>query len=120
MTSYDGPTLMASWIGLDRKRGLVAAVAVKKEGKLAVNLLSYHTTSPIAVTLKINGVAIKQGKARTISMVGPGPEAMNAGGRPPIITMQEGTVEAGQETTIMLQPCSVLTVVLDTDIINNR
>jgi alpha-L-arabinofuranosidase len=114
MTSYDGPNLMASWIGLNRKCGLVAAVAVKKEGKLAVNLLSYHPTSPIAVTLKINGVAIKQGKARTISMVGPGPEAMNAEGRPPIITMQEETVEAGQETTIIIQPCSVVTLVLDT------
>ena len=114
MTRYDGPTLMASWVSFERKRGWVAAVAVKKEGQLAVNLLSYHPNRPIAVTLKFNGVEVKPGKARTIMMIGPGPEAMNADGRPPVITMQEGTIDAGPATTIILQPCTVATVILET------
>jgi hypothetical protein len=118
MTRYDGPTLMGSWVGFERKRGWAAAVAVKKQGQLAVNLLSYHPTRPIVVTLKFNGVEIKPGKARTISMVGPGPEAMNADGKPPVITMQEGTVEAGPATTIVLQPCTVATVIFETAIPN--
>lgn len=114
MTRYDGPTFMGSWIRLPHKRGWVAAVAVKREGQLAVNLLSYHPTRPVTVALKCAGVAIKPGKARTISMVGPHPEAMNGDGKQAVITLQEETVEASPVTTVVLQPCTVTTVVLDT------
>lgn len=114
MTRYEGPTFMTSWLGFARKRGWVAAVAVKQPGRVAVNLLSYHPSRPISVTLTCDGVEIKPGKAPTLSMAGPGPEAMNADGKPPLITMHEEAIEVGPTTAIDLQPCSVTTVILET------
>ncbi len=114
MTRYEGPTLMASWVGFPRKRGWVSAVAVKIPACLAVNLLSYHPTRPIAVTVVCNGIDIAPGKARLIAMDGPGPEAMNADGQPPVITMREEWIHAVPDnTTIVLGPCTVATVVFE-------
>jgi hypothetical protein len=39
---------------------------------------------------------------------------MNGERKPALITMQEGTVEAGPSTTIVLQPCTVATVIFET------
>ncbi len=114
MTRYDGPTFMASWLSFARKRGWAAAVAVKRPGLIAVNLLSYHPSRPITVALECDGVDIKPGRARTISLAGPGPEAMNADGKSPLVTMEEGEIDVGPATAIVLQPCSVTTVILET------
>lgn len=112
-TRYAGPTFRGSWYYVDRRIGWAQAVATRREGSVAVNMLSYHPTLAIEVTVDLVGVEPAADTARYIRMVGPGPDASNRDGEQAIITLEEGVLPINDGIVITLHPCTVATVIID-------
>jgi len=115
-------------LGIAGRVPWVAGVAVKKKGRVALSLLSWHPTRAAEITVQLKGVVPRAADARVLRLVGPGPNAMNQEGQPAVITLREETLQVAvsaprrnapadaprASARLRLPPCSMATILFET------